>query len=90
MKKGVLFVFFLSLFGFGFAQMDQGKSIQLQGLNFQVDPTQQEVQIDDPFNVKIPQNLNFSPDYNPSFDPNKTEFDFLKTKKKQPYHPPLA
>lgn len=84
MKKGVLFVFFLSLFGFGFAQMDQGKSIQLQGLNFQVDPTQQEVQIDNPFDVKIPQNLNFSPDYNPSFDPNKTEFDFLKTKKKQP------
>lgn len=84
MKKGVLFIFFLLLYLNGYSQIDQNKSIQLEGFNYRVDPTQQEVHLDNPFDVKIPENLNFSPDYNPNFNPNKTEFDFLKTNKKQP------
>lgn len=62
-----------------YSQIDKGKSIELEGLTFTIDSTQQDVEIENPFNVKIPQNLSFSPDFNPNFNPNKTDFDFLKS-----------
>ncbi len=83
MKKNLFFLLLLCPM-LVFAQIDQGKSIKLEGFNYSnIQSDSEAPREENQFDIKIPQNYNFSPDYNPNFDPNKTEFDFLKSNAKK-------